>query len=82
MYTEGLTGQSTVQELQLVQRHVSSPPLGALRVKTDLEGCGNAAQEDGGLPPAPDTGGLGTPHYGLLRVLAKDGRPQGCGAQT
>lgn len=78
----GLTGQSTVQELQLVYCHISSLALGALRLKADLEGCGNTAQKDGSLPPASDTGGLRTPHYGLSRVVAKDRRPQGCEAQT
>lgn len=77
-----LTGHGTVQKLQVVHRHIPSLALGALRVKADSEAGGYLAQKDVSLPPATDTGGLRTPHYGLSRVLVKDGRPQGCGAQT
>lgn len=81
-YFEGLTRQRTIQKLQLVYCHVSSSPLRAPGVKTDLESGGNTAQKDGGLLPAADAGGLGAPYYGLRGPLVQNGGPQRCGAQT
>lgn len=77
-----LTRQSAVQELQVVQRHVTPLALGALRVEAEPEAAGNVTQEDGVLPPASHAGGLGPPQNRLLGVLLQDRGPQGRRAQT